>query len=73
MELRQSGPALWTELAEAFEEKEFLRKLGMNRADAERVFASADWDRRALHPHPQPNLLRRSGGRLPPSADVPGA
>ncbi len=43
MELRQSGPALWTELAEAFEEKEFLRKLGMNRADAERVFASADW------------------------------
>lgn len=43
MELRQSGPALWTEMAEAFEERNFLRKLGMTRSDVERVFGAVDW------------------------------
>ena len=43
MELRQSGPAVWSEMAEAFEETDFLRKLGMNRSDAERVFGAVDW------------------------------
>ena len=43
MELRQSSPALWTEMAEAFEEKDFLRKLGMSRSDVERIFGGVDW------------------------------
>ena len=49
MELRQSGPALWTEMAEAFEKTDFLRKLGMSRSDVERVFGSVDW-RQLLSP-----------------------
>lgn len=43
MELRQNGPALWTEMAEAFEETDFLRKLGMSRSDAQRIFDGVDW------------------------------
>lgn len=49
MVLRQSGPALWTEMAEAFEKTDFLRKLGMSRSDVERVFGSVDW-RQLLSP-----------------------
>ena len=49
MELRQSSPALWTEMAAAFEETDFLRKLGMTRSDVGRVFGSVDW-RQVLTP-----------------------
>ena len=49
MELRQNGPALWTEMAEAFEETDFLRKLGMSRSDAQRIFDGVDW-RQLLSP-----------------------
>lgn len=34
---------LYTRLTDAFREKTFLRKLGMNRADAARLFGGADW------------------------------
>ena len=49
MELRQSGPALWTEMAAAFEETGFLRKLGMSRSDVGRIFGNVDW-RQVLSP-----------------------
>ena len=43
MELRQSNPTLWAEMAEAFEEADFLRKLGMSRSDTRRIFGNVDW------------------------------
>ena len=40
---RQLGKPLHIQAAEAFESPAFLQKLGMARADAERIFGGADW------------------------------
>ena len=35
--------AIYTHIADSFQEPAFLRKLGMNRSDALRLFGGADW------------------------------
>jgi len=63
---RQLGKPLHIQAAEAFESPAFLQKLGMARADAERIFGGADWHQllRDLVPIP---------GGLPPPAGPGGA
>ena len=48
---RQLGKPLHIQAAEAFESPAFLQKLGMARADAERIFGGADWHQPVSYTH----------------------